>query len=539
MISQVIKLTRLQLTNLFGINEFLHTKDKGKKKRYIAFALIWVLLIIMLMGYAGGTAYGLAILGVPRIIPIYVYVVLSAFILIMSFFKAGSVLFATKGYEMLVSLPVTRSAIVISRFLYMYVTNMILSMLIMIPVMVVYGIFEKPDIIFYVICIIATLFVPCLPLTIASIIGAIITGISSRARHKSIVQAVLMVLVVVFVMAFTTNSPRNGDSISKEFIKDIAITFEKEISNIYPPAGWFASAIQGEWKSLIACIFVPLAILAMFVAILQRYYLSICMLLNASSAKNNYQFKEQKKSSAVKSLWKKELKRYFASSVYVTNTIVGYVLAVIAVIMIYFTGFDKLESIIGISGLEDILKNIIPFVVSALMCVVSITSCSISMEGKNFWLLQTLPVKTKDVINAKVLSALTIASPFYLVVVIFSCLILAPDIKGCIFAIVTPALYLVFNAIVGILINMMFPLIEWENEVRVVKQSAATFVAMIVGILSGLIPIGLVIVLGNLWSYIISLVVAIVLMIAIVILFRVVYKRDLNVKNSVKSKTIQ
>ena len=86
---------------------------------------------------------------------------------------------------------------------------------------------------------------------------------------------------------------------------------------------------------------------------------------------------------------------------------------------------------------------------------------------------------------------------------------------------------------------MMFPLIEWENEVRVVKQSAATFVAMIVGILSGLIPIGLVIVLGNLWSYTISLVVAIVLMIAIVILFRVVYKRDLNVKNSVKSKTIQ
>ena len=45
MVNQVIQLSRLQLINLFGINELRYTKDKAKRARYIGIGCIWLALI--------------------------------------------------------------------------------------------------------------------------------------------------------------------------------------------------------------------------------------------------------------------------------------------------------------------------------------------------------------------------------------------------------------------------------------------------------------------------------------------------------------
>ena len=67
-------------------------------------------------------------------------------------------------------------------------------------------------------------------------------------------------------------------------------------------------------------------------AVLQKYFVAICSSLNATIAKKNYKMGNLNTSSVLKALWKRELRRYFASSIYVLNTMIGYVLLVMAAV---------------------------------------------------------------------------------------------------------------------------------------------------------------------------------------------------------------
>ena len=101
MSKQVIRLCRLQLANLFGMNEFRYTKDMGKKKRMAGLGIIYIMLIVMVIGYVGALSAGLGMIGMAEIIPMYLYTIASLLMLFFTFFKAGSVLFSMKGYEVI------------------------------------------------------------------------------------------------------------------------------------------------------------------------------------------------------------------------------------------------------------------------------------------------------------------------------------------------------------------------------------------------------------------------------------------------------
>ena len=529
MIKQIFRLCKLQMYNTFGINEFIHTKDKTKKKRFMLVAVAWTLVIIMLIGYVVGTSYGLIYMGMGDILPMYVYTIVSILILMFTLFKAGSVIFSMKGYEMLISLPVSKAAVVVSRFMKMYISNLMLTSLVMIPAVIVYGVIEKPSLTFYIIYLVGMLFVPLLPLTIASIIGALITAISSRMRRKSVVNSILTTLVVLALLLVGLQLPDGNGDISLEAFKGMAISLEEEIGAIFPFAAWFNRAAFGEVSYLISLIGIPFVVFVLFVVVLQKYFLGICTLLSGVSSKNNYKIQELKARSVIMTLLKREIKRYFASSIYVTNTIIGYILAVVAAVSIFVMGIDGIGEMLGISGVQPIIKVVLPFIYALLMCVSSITACSISMEGKNIWLLQTLPVKTKDVYIAKILANLVVAAPFYIVTVIMGCLTVNGNITDIIWIAIIPACYIVYNAVVGIAINLKFPIFNWEDEVHVVKQSASTFISMIVGIVSCLVPAVVVVVVS---VYALEMVnVARVAVVAIIlILTTVLYKRNGKVK---------
>ena len=125
---------------------------------------------------------------------------------------------------------------------------------------------------------------------------------------------------------------------------------------------------------------------------------------------------------------------------------------------------------------------------------------------------------------------LTVAAPFYVISVVFACLTVEPDLATYFWIAVIPALYLFFMAVVGIRINLAFPVLNWDNEVRVVKQSASTLVTMLVGIITGVVPIACIVLLGTGAVNVVRAVTAVVLALVTVVLY------VLNIKNSVEYK---
>ena len=133
-------------------------------------------------------------------LPAYLIMLSSLIILFFSVFKAESIIFQRNAYDILVSLPITQTAIVVSRFIRMYVENMLLTFVIMLPPMAVYGIMIKPGISFYIIGILVTIFIPLLPITISIFLGALITAIASRMKHKSLARTVLSIVLILGIL---------------------------------------------------------------------------------------------------------------------------------------------------------------------------------------------------------------------------------------------------------------------------------------------------------------------------------------------------
>ena len=57
---------------------------------------------------------------------------------------------------------------------------------------------------------------------------------------------------------------------------------------------------------------------------------------------------------------------------------------------------------------------------------------------------------------------------------------------------------MVFSVIAGLRVNMALPLLKWDSEVQVVKQSGAAFIVLFVAFAVWLIPTGVLLVFPEL-----------------------------------------
>lgn len=527
MLKQILTLSRVQLQNLFSINEVRHTRDKKKKQNFALLFAAYVLVILIVIGYVGGLAYGLHFLGMGDIVPMYLYTLLSLVMLVLSFFKAGSVLFSMKSYDIMVSLPVTKSAILISRFVTMYVTNLLFSLVVMIPGLLVHIVLASPGISFYIISLPVVLFAPLLPLTVSSVLGALIKGISSRMKKKNLAEVFLTIALVLIVMLGSFSMGKQAENLDIEAFKELVGTLTATLGSIFPPALWYHQALQGNILYLLLLLGAPALIFASFVWILSLRFTDICTGLNATYAKHDYKLENLKAEHVLYSLFKKEMKLYFSSSLYVINSGIGYILAVLLAGSVAFLGVESLVTTMELSIILPLVYKVLPFVIAMPLCMMSATASAVSMEGKNFWQLQVLPIKAKDIWLAKLLWNLTVAAPFYVVSVILLLIGAKPDITDALHYFLLPLVLLLFCIVLGLACNLRFPNFTWDNEAQVVKQGAAVLVSMLVGVIAVLAPAVLAIVLQPANYTIYYLVVEAVILVITGVLYHAVSKKEL------------
>ncbi len=527
MLNQILTLSRVQLKNLFGINEIRYTKNKKKKQNFALLSVAYVLVILMAVGYVGGLAFGYHYLGMGDIVPMYLYTLLSLLMLVLSFFKAGSVLFSMKSYDIMISLPVTKSAILISRFVTMYVTNLLFSLIVMIPGLAVHIWFAAPGIRFYLISLLVVLFAPLLPLTISSILGALIKGISSRMKKKNLAEVFLTVALVVVIMVGGFSMGEQTENLDMEALKELISTLTNALGDIFPPALWYHLALQGSFLHLVLLLGVPTLVFTLFVWALSKKFTEICTGLNATYAKHDYKLESLKAEHVLLALFKKEMKLYFSSSLYVTNTIVGYILAILLAGAIAVMGVESLAGFMEMNMFLPLLYKVLPFVGAIPLCMMTATACAISMEGKTFWQLQVLPVKVQDVYLAKLLWNLALAAPFYFISVILLIIGAKPDVTDALHYFLLPLVLLIFCIVLGLACNLWFPNFTWDNEAQVVKQGASVLISMLGGMIAVIVPAILAVALQPANYTVYYFVVEGVVLIMTGVLYRSISKKEL------------
>lgn len=138
------------------------------------------------------------------------------------------------------------------------------------------------------------------------------------------------------------------------------------------------------------------------------------------------------------------------------------------------------------------IQELIPFVLAITFGIMPTTAVSISMEGKNWWLIKSLPISFRMVLDAKILMNLLLAVPFYLVAEILAVMALQPSASELFWLLLVPLVVLLFSSVFGMTVNLCFPVLDWENEISVVKQSAASLLGGLGGFVLAIVCVAAV-----------------------------------------------
>jgi len=236
--NKLISLLKIEVLNLYGLNRLFQFKDKQKRKNsliFMACALGLGLLLVYTSGtYSFGMILGLQAMELEHIFPSLLLIVAVFFLFTTTILKVQGVLFGYKDYDMLMSLPISTKLIVISKVGVLYFMNLVTALLILIPGSVVYGVVTEKGSMYYFCTLIAIIFVPIVPIVLASILGAIISYISTFFRKMRIAQYLLTTILIIgfYIVNLNGNPDINLDKI------------ELTIDRIYPLSSLYRLGVK-------------------------------------------------------------------------------------------------------------------------------------------------------------------------------------------------------------------------------------------------------------------------------------------------------
>lgn len=222
--------------------------------------------------------------------------------------------------------------------------------------------------------------------------------------------------------------------------------------------------------------------------------------------------------SAFHALYQKELKRFFGSYLAVINQGFGVIMLVLGSVLLVFVPPTVLFSMLKVSQIPVNVVDYIPLVIAGMLAFTFPSASSLSLEGKNLWIIQTAPVKMKDIIFSKISVTLSLHLIGYVCAIIAVFLRFSLSVEQVIAVLLIPLAYSIFTAILGFALDYRFANYSWDNEVVPIKQNLQVGLTMLVS----LFMVGLPILLSTILSmnlYFAMYLVASILLVVSVILF--------------------
>ncbi|MDN5371319.1 MAG: type transport system permease protein [Carnobacterium sp.] len=488
-------LTKNRLIEQLGINVFRYEKDKRKRNSKIALTVSIGIILIMLIAYCGGMAYGYVYLGMIDLIPSIALFISSLFTLSFSLFKSNGELFGFYDYDQVMSLPLTVRTIINSRFLNMYIWNTLIAFIVMFPMGIIYILFEQPAFISYLMWFISIFLVSLIPTAVATIFGAVVTAISVKFKYTSAVATFLSIALLIVFMLLSTSVATSDigfgelfdfqtGMINADAFSTLAPYISDRLNQFYLPTKLFKEAIvDGKILSFLIFAGISIGLYLLFLLLLSIKYKQINTALTSHISRGNYKVGVLRQSGMLLALYKKTIMRILKSTVCATNLLVGCVLAILLAVMVLTAGPEKILQSLDLVDYFPIVKNVAGYVIAAMVSMSNTAAISLALEGKNIWLIKSLPISPKTLYDSYLLSNLTFTIPTSIVCSILFSIALNTSFIETILIIATPLSFSLFTAVAGIFIGNRMTYYDWQDETQLIKQSMMSLIGMLGGMI--------------------------------------------------------
>jgi len=401
----------------------------------------------------------------------------TAFGVVGSVFSAYSAIYQAKDNEFLLSMPISPRTILISRMVAVYLMAFLFEGLVWLPVMAVYAINVEFSVLQIFLQLIILVVLPLLSMVLSCVLGWLVALIFAHVKHS---QAVTLVLSLGFLGLYFYYYPKLLSSLG-DILMGLGSLAPKVKSVLYPFYRLGLGA-QGDFFSLLFFSLIALFLTFITFSILSSGFLKLATTRKGFS-KTEYTEGRVKVASAGAALLRKEFARLTGSASYMLNGALGTVF-LIALPILALVKKDLLGTLLAQLATAGDFTPFFPAIICALVCSISamnfLTAPSISLEGKTIWILQTLPVLPRQVLRAKLLLHLIIVMPPTLFCSLALSMILRFSPFVILLVCIISLLFVLLCALFGLFANLSFPNLNWSSEIIPIKQSASTFLAMMV-----------------------------------------------------------
>ena len=465
---------------------FINSKTgKAKSKSgvigtFVLFGFIMLLLSSSFFGFAAGVS--------PLLYTEYKWLYYSIFGLMAiglgtfaTAFNASSYLYNSKDNDLLLSMPIKPSEILISRIVLVYGLALLYSATVWLPICLYAFIFDGFSLITCVFDI-ALLFFICIFICVLScLLGYIIANITRRVKNKSVITVIisLVFLVGYYLVCFRLEN----------IINSIVVN-SSEVASVISTWGYFVYQLgmgaNGDVLGFIVFVVINCILGFACYMILKRSYTNI-IVSSKNIQKSNSKIKYNSSSNVTKTLLSKEAKRFISSPTYLLNCGLSSVFVVAIGIVVIINQADIISTLDAIRyDLPDV-NNFVPLLIISIIALITsigvLAVPSISLEKDNLWILKSLPIETYKILEAKKLLQLLVNGIPSIISGIMMCCAFKIDFNKAVYILLIIYLFAEAQACINSLLSLVNPNFTWTSETQPIKQSLMILVAMVLSLI--------------------------------------------------------
>lgn len=464
-------LVKKQLMEIF--RSWFYNSKKNKKRSVetvIAFGVLFVLLMVVVMGGMFTLLSFVLCEPFAEVGMGWFYFALMSLLAILlgafgSVLNTYSSLYLAKDNDLLLSLPIPVQTIMTARLLSVYLMGLMYSAIVVIPAVIVYWAVVSVSPLEVLGGVLLVFLISVFVFILSCVLGWIVAKISLKLKHKSFVTVLASLLGIGAYYFFYFKA----QSVLGEVVAN-ALLYGQKIKKAAYPLYLVGRIGEGEVPAMLAVTAAMALLLLLTWICISRSFIGM-ITSSGRTVRIKYKERKAKEKGMFRALFGKEMRRFTASPNYMLNCGIGtlflfgsgvFLVVKASWIRMAVESFPEEGGLLAAGAAGCI----------CLVCAMNdMAAASVSLEGKNLWITQSLPILPQKMLLAKACVQLVLTELPTLFCCVCAWIAIRPSIlQGCLM-VLFPLLYVALLAFFDLFLNLKFPNLTWTSEIGPIKQS--------------------------------------------------------------------
>lgn len=398
-----------------------------------------------------------------------------------SVFNTYSSLYQAKDNDILFSMPIPPSRIMLVRLSGVYAMGLMYELIVMVPTVIIWLVNAPFNLVGTINILLIPFVLSLLVLVLSAVLGWVVALVTTKVKHKNLITVVLS---LAFMGAYFYVCGHMY-SILENILANLALIGQNLHSQL-SPLYHMGAAAEGSVLSMLIFTGMMGVLALLTYGVLSRSFIKLAT-TNRSAAGRKSRSNSSRSNSArlaksvspSSALLRKEFLRFTGSANYMLNCGLGIIMLPISAILLVWKAGDIRPLFAYIP--EETLALIAIAAICTMVSMNDMAAPSISLEGRNLWIIQSLPVSGRQVLMAKLkMHAILTIIPAVAPVLAIEWLVQPKPIYAVALPVVV-ILFVILMASIGLICNLKMPNLQWSSEIIPIKQSAPVMIALFGG----------------------------------------------------------